>query len=146
MEDIIGLVIGIPLLLFALYLCLAIPYSTIIKPLYKTIKASPKAFKNTSAKLQSDNVRRTLQRLVDTMEMSLDFKKNNKGKFLQADLDKVTKIQKELLTDMIGPLSKSQLKKELFDPYFKSSNFSKETKIGLNHVLKNFSDNKSLIK
>lgn len=145
MENIIGLVIGIALLIFVLYLCLAIPYSTIIKPLYKGIKASPKVFKNASAKLQSGNVRRTLRRLVDAMEKGVEFKKNNKGKLLQSDLDKVTKIQKELLLDMIGPLSKSELKKELFDPYFKDSDLSKDTKIGLEHVLKNFSDNKSLI-
>jgi len=38
MENIIGWVIGIPLLLFAAYLVIAIPYSTIIKPLYKGAK------------------------------------------------------------------------------------------------------------
>ena len=42
MGDLIGYIVGIPLVLFALYLCLAIPYSTIIKPLYKGIKTSRK--------------------------------------------------------------------------------------------------------
>lgn len=145
MENILGYIIGIPLVLFALYLCLAIPYSTIIKPLYKGIKGSPKAFKNTSAKLQKGNVRRTLKRLVDAMEQGAEFKKNNNGKLLQSDLDKVTKIQKELILDMIGPLSKSELKKEFFDPYLNDKNLSKDTKIGLDHVLKNFKNNKSLM-
>ena len=38
MENIIGWIVGIPLLLFAAYLILAIPYSIIIKPLYKGVK------------------------------------------------------------------------------------------------------------
>ena len=52
MENIIGWVIGIPLLLFTAYIILAIPYSTIIKPLYKGIKKTPETFKNTSAARQ----------------------------------------------------------------------------------------------
>ena len=35
MENIIGWVIGIPLLLFTAYLILAVPYSTLLKPIYK---------------------------------------------------------------------------------------------------------------
>lgn len=145
MENLVGYIIGIPLVLFALYLCLAIPYSTMIKPLYKGIKKSPKAFKNTSANLQKGNVGRTLKRLVDAMEKGAELKKNNKGKLLQSDLDKVTKIQKELLWDMTGPLSKSELKKEFFDPYLNNKSLSKDTKIGLNHVLKNFKNNESIM-
>lgn len=38
MENIIGFIIGVPLVLFALYLCVAIPYSIIIKPMYKGFK------------------------------------------------------------------------------------------------------------
>ena len=38
MENIIGWVIGIPFLLFTAYIILAVPYSTIIKPLYKGAK------------------------------------------------------------------------------------------------------------
>jgi hypothetical protein len=38
LENIIGWVIGIPLLLFTAYIILAVPYSTIIKPLYKGVK------------------------------------------------------------------------------------------------------------
>ncbi|NQW07957.1 MAG: hypothetical protein HQ480_05600 [Candidatus Pelagibacter sp.] len=38
MENIIGYVIGIPLLFFTAYIILAVPYSTIIKPLYKGVK------------------------------------------------------------------------------------------------------------
>ena len=38
MEDILGFIIGITLILFAIYLCVAVPYSTIIKPMYKGFK------------------------------------------------------------------------------------------------------------
>jgi hypothetical protein len=38
MENIIGWIIGIPLLLFTAYIILAVPYSTIVKPLYKGVK------------------------------------------------------------------------------------------------------------
>jgi hypothetical protein len=144
MENIIGYVIGIPVLLIAAYVAIAIPYSVIIKPLYKAIKKTPETFKNTSAKLQRDNTRRTLKRLVDAM---LESEKNRvNGKLLKYDADKVTKIQKEILWDMVGPLSKAQLKEEFFDTYIKDKNVSVQIKIGLEHVLKNFSDNESLWK
>ena len=67
MENIIGWIIGIPLLLVTAYVVLAIPYSVIVKPLYKAIKKTPSAFKNTSAKLQRNNTRGTLKRLIDAM-------------------------------------------------------------------------------
>lgn len=144
MENIIGFIIGVPLVLFALYLCVAIPYSIIIKPLYKGVKKTPKVFKDTSAKLQRGNTRRTLKRLIDAM---LEAEKNRvNGKLLKYDLDKVTEIQKQILWDMIGPLSKAQLKQEFFDAYLKDKNVSMQIKIGLEHVLKNFADNKSLMK
>ena len=38
MEDLVGYIIGIPLVLFTLYLCLAIPYSVFFKPLFKSTK------------------------------------------------------------------------------------------------------------
>ena len=47
---------------------------------------------------------------------------------------------------MVGPLSKAQLKEEFFDTYIKDKNVSVQIKIGLEHVLKNFSDNESLWK
>jgi len=144
MENIIGWVIGIPLLLVTAYVVLAIPYSVIIKPLYKAIKKTPTAFKNTSAKLQRNNTRGTLKRLTNAM---LEAEKNRvKPKLFKYDLDKVTKIQKQLLLDMIGPLSKAQLKDECFDMYLKDKNVPRQIKIGLEHVLKNFADNKSLMK
>jgi len=67
MENIIGWIIGIPLLLVTAYVVLSIPYSVIVKPLYKAIKKTPTAFKNTSAKLQRNNTRGTLKRLIDAM-------------------------------------------------------------------------------
>jgi len=144
MENIIGWIIGIPLLLVTAYVVLSIPYSVIVKPLYKAIKKTPTAFKNTSAKLQRNNTRGTLKRLIDAM---LEAEKNRvKGRLLKYDLDKVTTIQKQILLDMIGPLSKTQLKEEFFDAYLKDKTASKQIKIGLEHVLKNFSDNKSLWK
>ena len=144
MENIIGYIIGIPLMLFAAYLVIAIPYTTIIKPLYKGIKKTPKIYKDTSVKLQKGNVRRTLKRLVDSMLEAENFSVN--GKIQKYDAAKVTTIQKEILWDMIGPLSKAQLKEEFFDAYLKDKTVSKQIKIGLEHVLKNFADNKSLWK
>lgn len=144
MENILGYIIGIPLLLFAAYIVIAIPYSTIIKPFYKVIKKTPETFKNTSAKLQRGNTRRTLKRLVDAMSEAEKNRVN--GKLLKYDLDKVTEIQKQILWDMIGPLSKTQLKEEFFDAYLKNKTVSTQIKIGLEHVLKNFADNKSLMK
>ena len=38
MDNLIGYIIGIPILLFAAYLILAIPYSTVVKPLYLKTK------------------------------------------------------------------------------------------------------------
>jgi len=57
---------------------------------------------------------------------------------LQNDQDKVTEIQKQLLLDMIGPASKAELKKELFDPIIKDRANSKLIKDGLKHVLNNY--------
>lgn len=138
MGEILGYLIGIPLLLFAAYLMIAIPYSTIVKPIFRGVTKAPKIFKDTSAKLQRANIQRTLKRLVKAMEEGAQNKLKHRGKLLKSDLDKVTKIQKELLSDMIGPLSKSEIKKELFNIYLNDQKLSKDTKIGLEHVLNNF--------
>ena len=64
--------------------------------------------------------------------------KSSGGKMLLKDQEKVTKIQKQLLLDMIGPATKAELKRELFDPLIKDKSNSKLIKDGLKHVLKNF--------
>ena len=64
--------------------------------------------------------------------------KSSGGKMLLMDQEKVTKIQKQLLLDMIGPATKAELKRELFDPLIKDKSNSKLIKDGLKHVLKNY--------
>jgi hypothetical protein len=64
--------------------------------------------------------------------------KSSGGKMLLKDQEKVTKIQKQLLLDMIGPATKAELKRELFDPLIKDKSNSKLIKDGLKHVLKNY--------
>ena len=64
--------------------------------------------------------------------------KSSGGKMLLMDQQKVTKIQKQLLLDMIGPATKAELKRELFDPLIKDKSNSKLIKDGLKHVLKNY--------
>ena len=64
--------------------------------------------------------------------------KSSGRKMLLKDQEKVTKIQKQLLLDMIGPATKTELKRELFDPLIKDKSNSKLIKDGLKHVLKNY--------
>jgi ABC-type transport system involved in multi-copper enzyme maturation permease subunit len=101
-------------------------------------KSLSKSASNLSKKLQKDNTRRTLERLLKAMKFAEENVKINGGKMLLKDQERVTKIQKQLLTDMIGPATKAELKKDLFDPMLNDENNSKLIKDGLNHVLKNY--------
>ena len=93
---------------------------------------------NLSIKLQKDNTRRTLERLLNAMKEGEEYMKSSGGKMLLKDQERVTKIQKQLITDMIGPATKAELKKELFDPMLNDESNSKLIKDGLKHVLKNY--------
>jgi hypothetical protein len=136
MEYVIG-VIGILMLLFLAYCAIAIPYYYLKKIYFKT-KGLKKSANNLSVKLQKNNTRRTLERLLKAMRIGEEQMKKNGGRMLQNDQDKVTEIQKQLLLDMIGPASKAELKKELFDPIIKDRANSKLIKDGLKHVLNNY--------
>mgnify|MGYP003627107634 FL=1 len=136
MEYIIGGV-GILMLLFLAYCAIAIPYYYIKKIYFKT-KGIKKSATNLSIKLQKDNTRRTLDRLVNAMKVSEEYMKNSGGKMLLKDQEKVTEIQKQLLWDMVGPATKAELKRELFDPLIKDKGNSKLIKDGLKHVLSNY--------
>ena len=136
MEYIIGGV-GILMLLFLAYCAIAIPYYYIKKIYFKT-KGIKKSATNLSIKLQKDNTRRTLDRLVNAMKVSEEYMKNSGGKMLLKDQEKVTEIQKQLLWDMVGPATKAELKRELFDPLIEDKANSKLIKDGLKHVLSNY--------
>ena len=136
MEYLIGGV-GILMLLFLAYCAIAIPYYYIKKIYFKT-KRIKKSATNLSIKLQKDNTRRTLDRLVNAMKVSEEYMKNSGGKMLLKDQEKVTEIQKQLLWDMVGPATKAELKRELFDPLINNKSNSKLIKDGLKHVLKNY--------
>ena len=136
MEYLIGGV-GILMLLFLAYCAIAIPYYYIKKIYFKT-KGIKKSATNLSIKLQKDNTRRTLDRLVNAMKVSEEYMKNSGGKMLLKDQEKVTEIQKQLLWDMVGPATKAELKRELFDPLIEDKANSKLIKDGLKHVLTNY--------
>ena len=136
MEYLIGGV-GILMLLFLAYCAIAIPYYYIKKIYFKT-KGIKKSATNLSIKLQKDNTRRTLDRLVNAMKVSEEYTKNSGGKMLLKDQEKVTEIQKQLLWDMVGPATKAELKRELFDPLIEDKANSKLIKDGLKHVLNNY--------
>ena len=136
MDYLIGGV-GILMLLFLAYCAIAIPYYYIKKIYFKT-KGLKKSTANLSVKLQKDNTRRTLERLLNAMKEGEENMKSSGGKMLLKDQEKVTKIQKQLLLDMIGPATKVELKRELFDPLIKDKSNSKLIKDGLKHVLKNY--------
>ena len=129
--------IAILMLLFLAYCAIAIPYYYIKKFYFKT-KGLKKSAVNLSVKLQKDNTRRTLERLLNAMKEGEEYMKSSGGKMLLKDQEKVTKIQKQLLLDMIGPATKAELKRELFDPLIKDKSNSKLIKDGLKHVLKNY--------
>ena len=129
--------IGILLLLFIAYCAIAIPYYYLKRIFIKT-KGIKKSAINLSIKLQKDNTRRTLERLIKAMKKGEENMSNNDGKMLLRDQENVTKIQKQLLLDMIGPAKKIELKNELFDPLIKDKTNSKLIRDGLNHVLKNY--------
>ena len=129
--------VAIIMLLFLAYCAIAIPYYYIKKIFFKT-KGLKKSAVNLSAKLQKDNTRRTLERLLNAMKEGEEYMKSSGGKMLLKDQEKVTKIQKQLLLDMIGPATKAELKRELFDPLIKDKSNSKLIKDGLKHVLKNY--------
>ena len=136
MDYLIGGV-GILMLLFLAYCAIAIPYYYVKKFYFKT-KGLKKSAVNLSVKLQKDNTRRTLERLLNAMKEGEEYMKSSGGKMLLKDQQKVTKIQKQLLLDMIGPATKAELKRELFDPLIKDKSNSKLIKDGLKHVLKNY--------
>ena len=136
MEYIIGGV-GILMLLFLAYCAIAIPYYYIKKIYFKT-KGIKKSAVNLSVKLQKNNTRRTLERLLKAMKVSEEHMKKSGGKMLLKDQEKVTEIQKQLLWDMVGPATKAELKRELFDPLINDKTNSKLIKDGLKHVLKNY--------
>ena len=136
MEYIIGGV-GILMLLFLAYCAIAIPYYYIKKIYFKT-KGIKKSAVNLSVKLQKNNTRRTLERLLKAMKVSEEYMKKSGGKMLLKDQEKVTEIQKQLLWDMVGPATKAELKRELFDPLINDKTNSKLIKDGLKHVLKNY--------
>ena len=136
MDYLIGGV-GILMLLFLAYCAIAIPYYYIKKIYFKT-KGLKKSAVNLCTKLQKDNTRRTLERLLNAMKEGEENMKSSGGKMLLKDQEKVTKIQKQLLLDMIGPATKAELKRELFDPLIKDKSNSKLIKDGLKHVLKNY--------
>ena len=129
--------IGILLLLFIAYCAIAIPYYYLKRIFLKT-KGIKKSTINLSIKLQKDNTRRTLERLLKAMKKGEENMRNNDGKMLLRDQENVTKIQKQLLLDMLGPAKKLELKNELFDPLIKDKTNSKLIRDGLNHVLKNY--------
>ena len=129
--------VAIIMLLFLAYCAIAIPYYYIKKIYFKT-KGLKKSAVNLSVKLQKDNTRRTLERLLNAMKEGEENMKSSGGKMLLKDQEKVTKIQKQLLLDMIGPATKTELKRELFDPLIKDKSNSKLIKDGLKHVLKNY--------
>ncbi len=129
--------VAILMLLFLAYCAIAIPYYYIKKIYFKT-KGIKKSAVNLSVKLQKDNTRRTLERLLNAMKEGEEYMKSSGGKMLLKDQEKVTKIQKQLLLDMIGPATKAELKRELFDPLINNKSNSKLIKDGLKHVLKNY--------
>ena len=106
MDYLIGGV-GILMLLFLAYCAIAIPYYYVKKIYFKT-KGLKKSAVNLSVKLQKDNTRRTLERLLNTMKQGEEYMKSSGGKMLLKDQEKVTKIQKQLILDMIGPTTKAE--------------------------------------
>ena len=136
MEYLIGGV-GILMLLFLAYCAIAIPYYYIKKIYFKT-KGIKKSATNLSIKLQKDNTRRTLDRLVNAMKDGEEYKRISGDKTFIRFQERVTKIQKQLLWDMVGPATKAELKRELFDPLIKDKTNSKLIKDGLKHVLNNY--------
>ena len=129
--------VAILMLLFLAYCAIAIPYYYIKKIYFKT-KGIKKSAVNLSVKLQKNNTRRTLGRLLNAMKEGEEYMKSSGGKMLLKDQEKVTEIQKQLLWDMVGPATKAELKRELFDPLIKDKANSKRIKDGLKHVLNNY--------
>ena len=136
MEYLIGGV-GILMLLFLAYCAIAIPYYYIKKIYFKT-KGIKKSATNLSIKLQKDNTRRTLDRLVNAMKDGEEYKRTSGDQTFIRFQERVTKIQKQLLWDMVGPATKAELKRELFDPLIEDKANSKLIKDGLKHVLNNY--------
>ena len=133
---------GILMLLFLAYCAIAIPYYYIKKIYFKT-KGIKKSATNLSIKLQKDNTRRTLDRLFNAILDIQEYKRIQKRDLKSQKIpigfnERVTKIQKQLLLDMLGPATKAELKRELFDPYINDKANSKLVKDGLKHVLKNY--------
>jgi hypothetical protein len=129
--------VGILMLLFLAYCAIAIPYYYIKKIYFKT-KGIKKSATNLSIKLQKDNTRRTLDRLVNAMKDGEEYKRTSGDQTFIRFQERVTKIQKQLLWDMVGPATKAELKRELFDPLIEDKANSKLIKDGLKHVLNNY--------
>tara|TARA_B110000259_G_C13697873_1_gene275088 strand:+ start:73 stop:495 length:423 start_codon:yes stop_codon:yes gene_type:complete len=129
--------VGILMLLFLAYCAIAIPYYYIKKIYFKT-KRIKKSATNLSIKLQKDNTRRTLDRLVNAMKDGEEYKRTSGDQTFIRFQERVTEIQKQLLWDMVGPATKTELKRELFDPLIEDKANSKLIKDGLKHVLNNY--------
>lgn len=90
-------------------------------------------FKKASEGAQRGNVRRTLSRLVKAAN-HCDSILVGSGSLPAADKAQVVSIQKQLLGDMIGPLSNAQLRAEFLDPLEEDSTVSEGARVAVRHV------------
>jgi len=95
MEFIIGGA-GILMLLFLAYCAIAIPYYY-IKKFYLKAKGVKKSAVNLSVKLQKDNTRRTLERLLNAMRDGEEYMKESGGKMLLKDQEESHKNSKAVI-------------------------------------------------
>ena len=97
------------MLLFLAYCAIAIPYYYIKKIYFKT-KGIKKSATNLSIKLQKDNTRRTLDRLVNAMKVSEEYMKNSGGKMLLKDQEKSHRNSKAVIMGYGWPCYKGRIK------------------------------------
>lgn len=98
-----------------------------------------KWLKKKSIENQKRNIEFGLKNLIEIAHIA-DKEIAKAGSANEELTEKVVGKQKSLLTDMIGPLSKNEIKKEFFDPILNSSEYSNGVKMAVEHVLNSFKE------
>jgi hypothetical protein len=93
-----------------------------------------KWLKKASEGAQRGNVRRTVSRLVEAANGVDRNLVASGGVPLASDTAQIVSIQKQLLTDMVGPLSPGQLRAEFLDPLEGDPTVSDGARMAVRHV------------
>jgi hypothetical protein len=93
-----------------------------------------KWLKRASEQAQRRNVERTLTRLVAAAEEADQKIRDSGGQLGSGDARQVNKIQRQLLTDLVGPVPVERLRVDYLDPLLSDPHVSEGARMAVRHV------------